>query len=98
MDYPPRSTISRRRTRATLDRMSMSDCPKCWDTPCSCGYGYERPRMSLERLREVVVAASRVLADREATGDPEPVLHPQQQLTAKQWSGSIPVSIPPHST
>lgn len=18
--------------------MSMSDCPKCWDTPCSCGH------------------------------------------------------------
>jgi len=22
--------------------MSMSDCEKCWETPCSCGYGYER--------------------------------------------------------
>lgn len=21
--------------------MSMSDCPRCWDTPCTCGYmGY----------------------------------------------------------
>ena len=20
--------------------MSMSDCPKCWNTPCSCGYDY----------------------------------------------------------
>lgn len=21
--------------------MSMSDCPKCWDTPCTCGHmGY----------------------------------------------------------
>ena len=19
--------------------MSMSDCEKCWDTPCSCGHG-----------------------------------------------------------
>ena len=18
--------------------MSLSDCPKCWDTPCTCGY------------------------------------------------------------
>lgn len=20
--------------------MSMSDCEKCWETPCVCGYGY----------------------------------------------------------
>ena len=20
--------------------MSMSDCLKCWETPCSCGYDY----------------------------------------------------------
>lgn len=20
--------------------MSMSSCPKCWDTPCECGYEY----------------------------------------------------------
>lgn len=20
--------------------MSLSDCPKCWDTPCTCGYEY----------------------------------------------------------
>lgn len=21
--------------------MSLSDCPKCWDTPCGCGHMYE---------------------------------------------------------
>lgn len=21
--------------------MSLSDCPKCWDTPCRCGYLYQ---------------------------------------------------------
>lgn len=21
--------------------MSLSDCEKCWDTPCTCGYKYE---------------------------------------------------------
>lgn len=20
--------------------MALSDCPKCWDTPCLCGYEY----------------------------------------------------------
>lgn len=20
--------------------MAMSDCEKCWDTPCRCGWGY----------------------------------------------------------
>lgn len=22
--------------------MSLSDCPECWDTPCTCGYGYRK--------------------------------------------------------
>lgn len=21
--------------------MSLSDCPKCWETPCVCGHDYE---------------------------------------------------------
>lgn len=21
--------------------MAMSDCPKCWETPCICGYDYK---------------------------------------------------------
>ena len=24
--------------------MSLSDCPKCWDTPCTCGYEYRKMR------------------------------------------------------
>ena len=30
------------RTRQKKDRaMSLSDCPKCWNTPCTCGHmGY----------------------------------------------------------
>lgn len=74
--------------------MAMSDCDKCWETPCTCGHGYERPRMSLARLREVVAAATRVLADREASGDPEPALHPQQRIPAELWILSIPIHVP----
>lgn len=28
--------------------MALSDCPACWDTPCTCGYGYTH--LNYERL------------------------------------------------
>lgn len=28
--------------------MSLSDCPKCWDTPCTCGHEYQD--WTVERL------------------------------------------------
>jgi len=30
--------------------MSLSDCPKCWDTPCECGWEYRN--YSIEGLRK----------------------------------------------
>lgn len=42
--------------------MSLSDCPHCWDTPCTCGYMYWF--MDQRRLEEVVAAATRALGDR----------------------------------
>ena len=40
--------------------MSLSDCPKCWDTPCDCGWEYRHYSISglnsaigmLERVRK----------------------------------------------
>lgn len=37
--------------------MSLSDCPKCWDTPCTCGHmGYETvplgTKAELDKLKE----------------------------------------------
>lgn len=25
-----------------LRKKMLTDCEKCWDTPCSCGYGYRQ--------------------------------------------------------
>ncbi len=34
--------------------MSLSDCEKCWDTPCTCGYEYKKYSTSrLLTLKEV---------------------------------------------
>ena len=30
--------------------MSLSDCEKCWDTPCQCGYEYRE--WSWEKISE----------------------------------------------
>lgn len=30
--------------------MALSDCPKCWNTPCTCGYEYKE--WSAERKQE----------------------------------------------
>jgi hypothetical protein len=34
--------------------MSLSDCPKCWDTPCSCGHEYKN--WSVERKVKIISA------------------------------------------
>lgn len=39
--------------------MSLSDCPKCWDTPCTCGHEYQD--WSESRLEEFIKTLSVVL-------------------------------------
>lgn len=35
--------------------MSLSDCEKCWNTPCTCGYEYKKyPTSLLLTLKEVI--------------------------------------------
>lgn len=48
--------------------MGMSDCPRCWDTPCSCGYMYWF--LDLARLEEVVRVATKALGDRRGNRKP----------------------------
>ena len=33
--------------------MSLSDCPECWNTPCTCGYEYRNE--ANEELARIIV-------------------------------------------
>lgn len=80
--------------------MSMSDCIKCWDTPCSCGYHYRN--MSAEtRIKQAAIILgvdAKALADK--VNDILPALHPQNEVNipaltiGSQWKANKPSRIP----
>jgi hypothetical protein len=38
--------------------MAMSDCPKCWDTPCTCGWDWrQKPLEDLIKQRDILLKA-----------------------------------------
>jgi hypothetical protein len=47
--------------------MSMSDCTKCWSTPCECGHDYES--WSIERLHDQVTMLQRILDKKRSEQD-----------------------------
>ena len=40
--------------------MAMSDCPKCWETPCACGHEYES--WTVTRIEALIAVLQSVLA------------------------------------
>ncbi len=42
--------------------MSLSDCEKCWDTPCTCGWDYRD--WSIERLKDQIQMLKKVLEEK----------------------------------
>jgi len=45
--------------------MSLSDCEKCWETPCVCGYSYSSPNIwSTERIKDFIKMLEKVLKER----------------------------------
>lgn len=47
--------------------MSLSDCGKCWDTPCTCGYEYSK--WDLARLYSFLEMIKRVIEEKERDGN-----------------------------
>jgi hypothetical protein len=43
----------------------MSDCEKCWDTPCPCGHEYKS--WSIERLEAQIEMLQKVLEESKKT-------------------------------
>ncbi len=58
--------------------MGMSDCEKCWNTPCRCEWGY----------RNYTAEARGKLA--ELLGDSLPEKHPQNEAPIKNQRKTIP--------
>jgi len=45
--------------------MGLSDCVKCWETPCRCGHDYKD--WSIKDLNDLITTLQRVLDDKEYT-------------------------------
>jgi len=59
--------------------MSMSDCIKCWDTPCTCGYDYRNmPKSQRIALAAVILGVS-VAEVRYQLIDIVPNIHPMKE-------------------
>ncbi len=53
--------------------MALSDCEKCWETPCMCGHDYKT--MPIKRVIQLRDTLNKVIADRA------------QELVDESWSG-----------
>lgn len=51
--------------------MALSDCSKCWDTPCICGHNYKH--LSVHDLKDLIGALEKILKEKEANGEIKPI-------------------------
>jgi hypothetical protein len=47
----------------------LTDCPKCWDTPCTCGHEYEQEYWTVERLKALIFVLLGVLKKKKRQSD-----------------------------
>ena len=60
-------------TRVEEVQMAMSDCEKCWDTPCTCGWDY-RNWSRERRIKQVSIVLG--VSEEALRVIDVPVMHP----------------------
>ena len=73
--------------------MALTDCERCWDTPCTCGYSYETwETPAIQSLADVLQG----LLARRAAGEPRRRASWETATTttgdAGEWSATLTVS------
>lgn len=64
----------------------LSDCSKCWETPCVCGHGYRNDSVEGRiNLAAAVLGVSKTVLAEKLQGI-VPAVHPAQ--TVPNWSAS----------
>ena len=69
--------------------MSMSDCPKCWNTPCTCGYmGYSVTRLPGKSQYQADKETARLRRENDAlTRRIESLEQRMSDNDGKDWGG-----------
>jgi hypothetical protein len=67
--------------------MALSDCPKCWSTPCNCGYQYRNwPKDRRVALAALLLEVTPTMLTKSVVNDA------QLQLKAERGRGGVPHS------
>lgn len=64
-----------------------SDCPKCWDCPCECGYEYKN--WDLERLKKFIAALQKVVDARQQVTLTNPTYSEFSEAVSQMKAGDV---------
>ena len=67
--------------------MSLSDCPRCWDTPCTCGYRLRPKGGGMSRMEQDEQIEKQDRLEFELRGKIRALENKVKELCAKQTGG-----------